>query len=67
MSENQFEIVIEGHVDFVKGLLRGIAAGAKSSSGVPYRTPLLIFLYRHLYNRQEFRFVYPVQVLSYFN
>jgi len=34
MSENQFEIVIEGHVDFVKGLLRGIAAGAKSSSRV---------------------------------
>jgi len=34
MSDNQYELVIKGHEDFVKGLLRGIAAGAKSSSRV---------------------------------
>jgi len=34
MSVNQYELVIEGRENFVKGLLRGIAAGAKSSSQV---------------------------------
>lgn len=34
MSDNQYELVIGGRQDFVKGLLRGIAAGAKSSSRV---------------------------------
>jgi len=36
MSEDQYELVIEGHEGFVKGLLRGIAAGAKSSSRVMF-------------------------------
>jgi len=36
MSADQYELVIEGHVDFVKGLLRGIAAGARSSSRVMF-------------------------------
>lgn len=34
MSDNQYELVIEGHEEFVKGLLRGIAAAANSSSRV---------------------------------
>jgi len=36
MIEDQYELVIEGHEDFVKGLLRGIVAGAKSSSRVMF-------------------------------
>ncbi len=36
MSEDQYELVIEGREGFVKGLLRGIAAGAKSSSRVMF-------------------------------
>ena len=36
MSEIQYELVITGHEDFVKGLLRGIAAGAKSSSRIMF-------------------------------
>ncbi len=36
MSADQYELVITGHEDFVKGLLRGIAAGARSSSRVMF-------------------------------
>jgi len=36
MSTDQYELVITGHEDFVKGLLRGIAAGARSSSRVMF-------------------------------
>ena len=36
MSEDQYELVIEGREGFVKGLLRGIAAGARSSSRVMF-------------------------------
>lgn len=36
MSADQYELVIEGHEDFVKGLLRGITAGAGSSSRVMF-------------------------------
>lgn len=36
MSADQYELVITGHEDFVKGLLRGIAAGAGSSSRVMF-------------------------------
>jgi len=36
MSTDQYELVITGREDFVKGLLRGIAAGARSSSRVMF-------------------------------
>jgi len=36
MSTDQYELVITGREDFVKGLLRGIAAGAGSSSRVMF-------------------------------
>ena len=36
MSADQYELVITGHEDFIKGLLRGIAAGAGSSSRVMF-------------------------------
>jgi len=36
MSADQYELVITGNEDFVKGLLRGITAGAGSSSRVMF-------------------------------